>query len=125
MKEKSHKNKIKDIERLSLILLLIFTLISLFFVSLPVTLGVFLGGAIVIGNFHWLSRLVEKALISEGGSKVSLIINFFLKSAFLLGSVILVTVYTKVDPIALLTGLTTIIIAVLLAGGKEIWKKGG
>ncbi len=125
MKEKSHKNKIKDIERLSLILLLIFTLISLFFVSLPVTLGVFLGGAIVIGNFHWLSRLVEKALISEGGSKVSLIINFFLKSAFLLGSVILVTVYTKVDPIALLAGLTTIIIAVLLAGGSEIWKKGG
>jgi hypothetical protein len=119
------RHKIKDIERLSLILLLIFTLISLFFVSLPVTLGVFLGGAIVIGNFHWLSRLVEKALSSEGGSKASLIINFFLKSAFLVGSVILVTVYTKVDPIALLTGLTTIIIAVLLAGGREIWKKGG
>lgn len=125
MKEKRHKNKIKDIERLSLILLLIFTLISLFFVSLPVTLGVFLGGAIVIGNFHWLSRLVEKALSSEGGSKISLIINFFLKSAFLLGSVVLVTIYTRVDPIALLTGLTTIIIAVLLAGGSEIWKKGG
>ncbi len=123
--EKKHKNKIKDIERLSLVLLLIFTLISLFFVSLPVTLGVFLGGAIVIGNFYWLSRLVEKALSTEGSSKVSLIINFLLKSAFLLGSVVLVTLYTKVDLIALLTGLTTIIIAVLLAGGSEIWKKGG
>ena len=124
MKEKKHKNKIKDIERLSLVLLLIFTLISLFFVSLPVTLGVFLGGVIVIGNFYWLSRLVEKALSSEGGSKVSLIINFFLKSAFLLGSVVLVTLFTKVDHIALLTGLTTIIVAVLLAGGREIWRKG-
>ncbi len=124
MKEKKNNNKIRNIEKLSLILLLVFTLISLVFVSLPITLGVFLGGAIVIGNFYWLSRLLEKALSSEEVSKLSLAVNFFIKSAFLLGSVILVILYTKVDPIALLAGLTTIIVAILLAGGGEIWKKG-
>ncbi|UCD85437.1 MAG: ATP synthase subunit I [Deltaproteobacteria bacterium] len=124
MEKKNNYNKIRNIEKLSLILLLVFTLISLVFVSLPITLGVLLGGAIVIGNFYWLSRLLEKALNGEGVSKLSLAVNFFVKSAFLLGSVILVILYTKVDPIALLAGLTTIIIAILLAGGSEIWKKG-
>ena len=124
MERGKNNNKIRNIEKLSLILLLVFTLVSLIFVSRPITLGVLLGGAIVIGNFYWLSRLVEKALRSEGVSKLSLAVNFFVKSAFLLGSIILIILYTKVDPFALLAGLTTIIIAILLAGGGEIWKKG-
>ena len=107
------KEKIRTIEKNNLILLILFMLASLPFLSLSITLGVLIGAGIVTINFRLLANIVEKFLESDSSPKLSLILNFLLKFVFLFGSVLLVMLWTNVNQIALLFGTTTIIFATL------------
>ena len=113
--------KIRSIERANLAILCASLAASLYFRSMEITLGVAAGGAVVALNFRWLTRIMEKALFGAETMKASLIINFFLKISFLLGTLGLLMVYTGVNKLAVAAGTSTIILAVLLRGVTEMW----
>ena len=84
---------------------------SLILMSPLFTLGVALGGLIVLINFHLLYRILKKAFIPDHlASPKSVIIKYYLR---LLGTgIILYVLISKklVDPLGLMVGLSVVVI---------------
>jgi hypothetical protein len=87
------------------------------------TLGVALGGLIVLLNFHLLHRILKKAFIPDQlASPKSVIIKYYLR---LLGTgIILYLLIAKrlVDPLGLVVGLSVVVINLTLVGCNEMRK---
>jgi hypothetical protein len=87
------------------------------------TLGVGLGGLIVLANFHILSRVLKKAFIPERlASPKVVIVKYYLR---LLGTgLILYVLIAKkmVDPLGLVVGLSVVVINLTLVGCNEMRK---
>lgn len=87
------------------------------------TLGIALGGLIVLINFHLLYRILKKALIPDHlASPKSVIIKYYLR---LLGTgLILYLLIAKrlVDPLGLVVGLSVVVINLTLLGFYEMKK---
>jgi hypothetical protein len=87
------------------------------------TLGVALGGLIVLVNFHLLYRILKKAFIPDRlASPKSVIIKYYLR---LLGTgLILYLLIAKrlVDPLGLVVGLSVVVINLTLVGFYEMKK---
>jgi hypothetical protein len=113
-------SRIDSIEKMSIYIGAALAAGSLLFRSLPMTLGVVLGGLVVILNFRWLRRLIERALTKKGGLKKALYAEYALKLILFLGVVGVVVYYRKslwdVDPLGFLVGLSTVFIAICVEG---------
>jgi hypothetical protein len=87
------------------------------------SLGVALGGLIVLLNFHLLYRILKKAFIPDRlASPKSVIIKYYLR---LLGTgLILYFLIAKklVDPLGLVVGLSVVVITLTLLGCNEMRK---
>jgi hypothetical protein len=87
------------------------------------SLGVALGGLIVLLNFHLLYRILKKAFIPDRlASPKSVIIKYYLR---LLGTgLILYILISKrlVDPLGLIVGLSVVVINLTLVGCNEMRK---
>jgi hypothetical protein len=96
---------------------------SLILMSPRFTLGVGLGGLIVLANFHILSRVLRKAFIPERlASPKVVIVKYYLR---LLGTgLILYVLIAKkmVDPLGLIVGLSVVVINLTLLGCNEMRK---
>jgi len=77
------------------------------------TIGLLLGGAIMVANLYILGKIVERALMPEGKVPAVLVAAFFLKFAALFGLVALLFIFLKVSPIAFAVGTSTLILAIL------------
>jgi hypothetical protein len=100
---------------------------SLFFVSFPITLGVAIGALMVIVNFRWLRRLIERAMAKGGKRKKAVYLEYALKMLLFLAIPCLVVYYREflfdLDPVALVVGISTVFIAIVIEGFKG-WFKG-
>jgi hypothetical protein len=96
---------------------------SLIWMSPLFSLGVAMGGLIVLINFHLLYRILKKAFIPDHlASPKSVIIKYYLR---LLGTgLILYLLIAKrlVDPLGLVVGLSVVVINLTLVGCNEMRK---
>jgi predicted outer membrane lipoprotein len=105
--------KLVAIEKRSVQILIVFLLTSLWFQSWSIFLGLLLGGAVAVLNFCWLGMIMEKVFFERKRLHgIQILIKFIV-----LGTLIfLIVQYTKVNPIALTAGLSTLFLGILIEG---------
>lgn len=111
-----------DLRKLNWFSLLIMSLISNFFLSRPLTLGVILGGLIVIANFSVFQRSIRRGFLSEGTVRTTnffVVIKFYLRLLVLAIIIALLVKWKWVDPVGLALGLSTVVISIVSFGIKR------
>ena len=117
--------QLDSIEKKNMVALFLLTGLSVFFCSWPFTLGVILGGIIVIANFKALRAIVE-ALFKQKQKNFSGIITFFsyfFRFSLLGGMVFLVIYFEITHPIGFLLGLSTVFFGITLEVISVVFKK--
>ena len=93
--------------------------------SVTFTLGVILGGLIIIANFSVLQHTIRSAFSDQGAmlaKKISVIANFYFRLA-IMGLIIYILIITGwVNPLGLAVGLSIVIFSILNFGIRTAWK---
>ncbi|UCF56561.1 MAG: ATP synthase subunit I [Deltaproteobacteria bacterium] len=114
-----------DLRKLNWFGLLIMSLISYFLLSQSFTLGIILGGLIIIANFSVLQHTIRRGFSSEGvmsTSKFFVIVKYYFR---LLALGIIIAFLIKrgwVNPVGLAIGLSTVVISIVGFGIKRALK---
>ena len=113
------KTVYKDLRALNWIILLILSTVSYFLMSHPFTMGITLGGLIIIANFNVLQHTICRAFSSDRlmtTRKISVIVKYYLRLLAL--GVILFFLITKgwADPVGLAIGLSTVVFSIVSFG---------
>ena len=115
---------IKRIEWVNWILLAVLSLGGFAVFTEQFGWGVLIGGMLAIANFSLMKRHLRRALDPHrvSGSRFLYLLKYYLRFAAL-GVIIAVLLITKrVDPFGLLTGLSIIVIGIVLVGFNEARK---
>jgi hypothetical protein len=109
--------RLTAVERTQWLILAAFTLGSLFFWDWHVTLGVIIGGVIVILNFRAL-RMIFESGFSDGKIAGSVFIKYAVKFLALLAAVagVVFLLHGVVNLVAFFVGLLTIFLAITIEG---------
>ena len=106
-------------------ILLILGLASFFLMRPAFTLGVILGGLIIIANFGLLQHTIRSAFAPGGAvktKKISIIAKYYFRLA-IMGIIIYILVTSGwVDPIGLVIGLSIVVFSIVLMGVRAAWK---
>lgn len=108
-----------DLRMLNWFSLLIMSLISFFFMSRSLTLGIILGGFIVIVNFWVFQRSIRRGFRSEGTMRTTsflVVTKFFLRLSVLAIIIALSVKCRWIDPVGLALGLSTVVISIVSFG---------
>jgi len=108
--------KLVSIEKRSVQILFFFLLASVWFQSGSVSLGVVLGGGVAILNFRWLWRIAEKVFFEE---KKFYAVQALLKFFVLVFMVFCILRFMKVNPIAFVVGISTLLAGILFEVIRE------
>ncbi len=104
------------------IILLVLVLLSLFWQSLPVTMGVLAGGVLVIINYRWLGRSLFKVLSDpHRGAEKGFKRNYLFRLLFIASSIYLLLVRGGVHPLALVVGLSVVVINIAITTAKRLY----
>ena len=104
------------------LILLVLMLGSLFWRSLPVSLGVLAGGVLVIINYRWLGRSLLKLLSDpHRGAEKGFKRNYLFRLAFVASAIYLLLVRGGVHPLALAVGLSVVVINLLITTLKRLY----
>lgn len=107
------------------IILMILGLASFFFMSSGFTLGVILGGLLIIANFSLLQHTVRRAFSPESAVKAKkpiMILKYYFRLA-IMGIIIYILITRElVNPIGLTIGLSIIVISIIYLGIRAAWK---
>lgn len=111
-----------EMARRNWVILIVLVLLSLFWKSLPVTMGVLAGGVLVIINYRWMGRSLAKLLgdphlAAEKGFKR----NYLFRLVFIAISIYILLVRGGVHPLALVVGLSVVVINLLVATAKRLY----
>lgn len=116
------ENTYSDLRTLNWFILLIMSLISFFFLSRALTLGIILGGFIVIANFCVFQRSIRRGFQSEGTMRTTsffIVTKFFLRLSVLAIIIALLVKCRWIDPVGLALGLSTVVISIVSFGIKR------
>lgn len=105
----------QKLEKLNWAILAILVSISLIFMPMPFTLGVFLGGLISIVNFIWLKRDLRVVFGSlTARAKAAVMFRYYIR--FFVSAVIIFFIITRTvaDVMGLLVGLSIVVINIVL-----------
>ena len=108
--------KLVAIEKRSAHFLILLLLASLWFQSCSISLGLILGGGVAILNFRWLWRIVEKVLFEQ---KKFYGIQALIKFILLVVVVFLILRYLRVNPVAFVVGISTLVGGILFEVIRE------
>jgi len=116
---------IRHIRTNNWIILLIAGSISSVFMSTDFTLGVIIGGLMVIANFSMLHHTIRSAFSDLGafqGRKLGLIAKSYFRLAFM--GLVIYMVITKgwVHPLGLVIGLSVVTFSIIGFGVRSAWK---
>ncbi len=111
-----------EMARRNWIILLVLVLLSLYWQSLSVTMGVLAGGVLVIINYRWLGRslfklLGDPQLAAEKGFKR----NYLFRLVFIASSIYLLLVRGEVHPLALVVGLSVVVLNLIITTAKRLY----
>jgi hypothetical protein len=112
---------VQRIEKLSALLVGIATLLSLGFRDSRVTLGVALGGAVATLNF-WALRRILQGIIQGRNPRRQAILGLLLtlKLGAVAGLILLAVSYLPIHPIALLAGISVVVLAIFIEGFRTV-----
>ena len=114
-----------DLKRRGWIIFLILAAAGYLFMSRSFTLGIILGGIMIILNFSFLQSTIIKAFQNNPvikGKKSILMVKSFLR-LFLLGGIIFALIkYDLADPVGLAIGLSVIFFSIVSLGITNVWK---
>lgn len=108
-----------DLKRRGWIICLILASFGYFFMSRSFTLGIILGGILIIANFSFLQASIGKAFQHNQltkGRKSSLITKSFLRLFFSGGIIFVIIKYDLADPIGLTVGLSIVVLSIVSFG---------
>lgn len=108
--------KLISIEKRSAQILVLFLLASLWFQSWAVSLGVLLGGAIVLLNFRWLWRILSGYIF---GAKRYSLFQMVGKFFVLLLVIFLVIRYLRVNPVAFAAGTSALVLGIVIEAVRQ------
>ena len=106
---------------------LILSSFSYFFFSGALTLGVILGGFLVMVNFDVMQQTIRRAFPltgSEKGGKTALIAKSYLRLLVLSALIFGLLKSGLVDPVGLAFGLSTVVISIVSLGIGRAWEGG-
>ena len=107
------------------IILLILALFSFFFMNPSFTLGLILGGLIIITNFSVLQHTILRGFSPDGAmqaKKASIIAKYYLRLA-VMGILIYILIRQQwVHPVGLTVGLSIVVVSIICLGIHMIWK---
>jgi hypothetical protein len=104
------------------IILIVLVLLSLLWQSLPVTMGVLAGGVLVIINYRWLGRSLFKVLGDPHlGAAKGFKRNYLFRLLFIASAIYLLLVRGGVHPLALVVGLSVVVINLLITTVKRLY----
>ncbi len=117
--------KLQDIRTFNWIILLILSALSGVFMEAQFTLGVVLGGLIIIANFSILQRSVRMAFSDQGamkGKKIALIVKFYFRLA-IMGLILYILITGGwVNPLGLAVGLSIVVLSILNFGIRAAFR---
>jgi ATP synthase I chain len=103
-------------------LLLLLLLISLFWQSRSVTLGIAAGGLLVILNFNWMGRSLLRVMgAPEAYSPKGFQRNYLFRLVVVACAIYLLLVRGEVHPLALLVGLSVVVLSLLFATIRRLY----
>ena len=107
------------------IILLILASFSFFFMNPSFTLGLILGGLIIITNFSVLQHTILRGFSPDGAmqaKKASIIAKYYLRLA-VMGILIYILIRQQwVHPVGLTVGLSIVVVSIICLGIHMIWK---
>lgn len=127
----SDESLLRRIERINVVLLVFATLAAWAGFSHQIAFGVFLGGVIATASFQLLKWQLRRAFQSRGKipHKGGLFASYYLRFLAIVFIIYTVIYYGWANPIALLVGLSLVVLSIVLAGVHEILlmqvRKGG
>ena len=131
MKILTDERLVRHIEYTNIGLLIVVTLGAWIFFSFRIAVGVFLCGAIATVSFQILKWQLRRAFQSAGKlpRKGGLFISYYLRFVITLFIVFTVIYYGWANPIALLVGLSLVVLSIAAVGAHEFLlmqvRKGG
>jgi len=108
--------KLLAIEKRSAQILVLFLLASLWFQSWAVSLGLILGGGIALLNFRWLRRILSGYIFAHKKYSLFQLVGKFFA---LLLVIFLVIRFVRVDPLALVIGISTLVLGIVFEVVRE------
>ena len=115
----------KRIKSRNWVILLTLGLASFFLMGDAFTLGILLGGLLIIANFNLLAHTIRSAFTPNGmpaGNKPAIVGKYYLR-LLALGLIIYVLIhYGRIDPVGLVIGLSTVVISIVSIGIRDAWK---
>jgi hypothetical protein len=114
---KQETRKLISIEKQSLKIWALFVLASIFFWNGPITFGLLLGGCVAILNFRWLWRIGEKIIFEK---KWIHIFHGFIQFFVLVIVIFLILWYARINPVAFLVGISTLMMGMLVIGVRGL-----
>ncbi|MBW2707772.1 MAG: ATP synthase subunit I [Deltaproteobacteria bacterium] len=119
------KDKLQDIKTFNWVILLILSTLSGVFMTAQFTLGVILGGLIIIANFSLLHHNMRSAFSDQGamkGKKMALIAKFYFRLA-IMGLIIYILITNGwVNPLGLAVGLSIVVLSILIFGIRAAFR---
>ena len=116
---------VKQLRAQNWIILMILGTASFFLMSSTFTLGIILGGLIIIANFNVLQHTVRSSFSPDGvmkNNKLAIVAKYYFRLAIL--AVIIYTLITNgwVNPIGLAIGLSIVVFSIISIGIRAVWK---
>ena len=119
------KKTLQDIKTFNWIILFILGVLSGIFMTVQFTLGVILGGLIIIANFSLLHNTMYKAfsdLSLMKGKKMALVVKFYFRLA-IMGLIIYILITNGwVNPLGLAVGLSIVVLSILHFGIRAAFR---
>lgn len=116
-----------DLKRRYWIIFLILTSVGYLFMSRSFTLGIILGGIIIIINFGFLQSSIIKAFQKNPGArgkKPLLMVKSFVRLFLLGGMIFFLLKYELADPVGLSIGLSIVFLSIVSMGISSAWRTG-
>ena len=85
-------------------------------------MGLVLGGGLAILNFHWLWRILEKAIFDQ---QWLYSIPILFKFIFFFGVIYIILRYAEVHPVAFVVGISTLLLGILFEVIRESFRAEG
>lgn len=115
----------KAIRRQNWIILLLIAVASYLFMRPAFTLGVILGGLLIIANFNVLQHTVRRAFSPDGsmaGGAHAIVGKYYLRLAVMGVLIYLLIARCGVDPVGLVLGLSIVVLSIVQFGIRAAWK---
>ena len=116
---------LQDIKTFNWVILFILSALSGVFMEVQFTLGVILGGLIIIANFSLLHHTMRSAFSDQSamkGKKMVLVVKFYFRLA-IMGLIIYILITEAwVNPLGLAVGLSIVVLSILNFGIRAAFR---